>query len=247
MLFAVWLGGLVHFILTVVIMIVALYELNKIFTAMDIEGSLLIMIAGVIVLAACAYIGGLELLGSVVPVIILIHLLAGVFLYPVVKPQNVAGGLLGIFYVLLFLFFFLTRTLENGFNWVVVMLAGTWAGDTIAFIIGKKFGRRKLFPQLSPGKTIEGALSGIAGCMLMIALVNQFIAMTSFQFSIILGLTLGVTGIAGDLFESSLKRAAGIKDSGEIIPGHGGILDRFDSLFFIAPVTYYFIVYFING
>lgn len=243
MLLAVWQGGLVHFTLTLIIMILALYELNKILSAMEIEGSLLMMVLGVFILAVCAYVGSVELLGFVIPLFIVVYLSTVVFLYPGVKPRNAAGGLLGIFYVVLFLFFFLTRTLENGLIWVVIMLIGTWAGDTAAFVIGKKFGRKKLFPQLSPGKTVEGALGGITGCVLVIVLINHFTAVTSFQISIILGLLLGVTGIIGDLFESSLKRAAGIKDSGGIIPGHGGMLDRFDSLFFIAPVMYYFIYF----
>jgi phosphatidate cytidylyltransferase len=129
----------------------------------------------------------------------------------------------------------------------LILLAGTWAGDTAAYFVGKKLGRNKLAPRLSPGKTVEGALGGLAGSALGASLVNFFYPAASFSMIAILGLLVGVFGMLGDLFESSLKRTAGIKDTGVIIPGHGGVLDRFDSMIFTAPAAYYFVTLFILG
>ncbi len=241
-LFSVWQGGLLHFILALGIMIIAIIELNKIFYFMKIQGSILHMIIGILILSIGSYAGGIQLLGLLYPLVILIILFLGVFLYPKIKPGNIAGAILGISYVSLFIFFYLTGTLENGQKWVLIMLVGTWAADITAFIVGKNFGRKKLAPQLSPGKTVEGALSGLAGSIVAVMIFNYFINVTSLPIILILGFLIGVLGVVGDLFESSLKRAAGIKDAGGIIPGHGGVLDRFDSLFFIAPMMYGFIV-----
>lgn len=121
----------------------------------------------------------------------------------------------------------------------------TWMGDSLAYFGGRAFGRRKLIPSVSPAKTVEGALSGVIGAAIVGALYAHFI------FGMWLGIPLGaglgaliglvVSPIAqvGDLVESLLKREAGVKDSGALLPGHGGVLDRFDALFFSIPVTYW--------
>jgi phosphatidate cytidylyltransferase len=127
------------------------------------------------------------------------------------------------------------------------MLAGTWASDTAAYFVGKKMGKRKLAPKLSPDKTIEGALGGIAGSITGLFLVYLIFPAGSPAIVLALGLLVGIFGLLGDLFESSLKRTAGIKDTGFIIPGHGGVLDRFDSMIFTAPAVYYFVALIIKG
>lgn len=247
LLLAVWYGGWAHFALTVLIMVFALYELNKIFGGMNLKTSFPAMLAGVLILSATAFIGGLDAFGAAVMPVVALLLLSGVFRYPALAPGDVAAGLAGTLYIALFIFFYLIRTLDGGLAWVLIMLSGTWAGDTVAYFVGKKLGRIKLAPLLSPGKTVEGALGGIVGSTLGAVLVYTLYPIVLIYKVIALGLLVGIFGILGDLFESSLKRTAGVKDTGLIIPGHGGVLDRFDSMLFTAPAVYYFVILFING
>jgi phosphatidate cytidylyltransferase len=129
--------------------------------------------------------------------------------------------------------------------WRVVLLLGIiMASDTAAFFLGHAIGRRRLAPSLSPGKTVEGALGGLGGGIAG-ALAVRAIGLPSLAplDAVALGALAAACGIAGDLFESLLKRWAGVKDSGALFPGHGGMLDRMDSLLFAAPVLYYYFLF----
>ncbi|MFC1956848.1 phosphatidate cytidylyltransferase [Chloroflexota bacterium] len=138
------------------------------------------------------------------------------------------------------------RGLNDGRNWVFLVLFVTWVSDTTAFFIGRRFGRHKLAPATSPGKTWEGTIGGICGG---IAMSTLFLAPTPFQLplspgqAVLLGALTSILGQAGDLFESLFKRNLGVKDSGKLMPGHGGILDRIDSLIFAGIVVYYYAVW----
>jgi phosphatidate cytidylyltransferase len=120
----------------------------------------------------------------------------------------------------------------------------TWASDTFAYFVGRGFGRRKLIPRVSPGKTVEGALGAVVGTAAVAALYSMVLASfpvygLSAVSAILFGVVISVSAQVGDLAESLLKRDAGVKDSGALLPGHGGALDRFDSLFFTLPIAYY--------
>ncbi|AZR72377.1 hypothetical protein BBF96_02585 [Anoxybacter fermentans] len=162
--------------------------------------------------------------------------------------QNVAITFFGIFYVVgLISHFILLRNLKNpilpGINAIYFALICTWATDSFAYFVGKSFGRKHLAPNISPKKTVEGFIGGILGSFLaglIYSIINGF---SPFKAGVIAFL-IGIVGQMGDLFESALKRDAGIKDSGNLIPGHGGVLDRFDSAFFTLPLTYYLIILF---
>jgi len=123
-------------------------------------------------------------------------------------------------------------------RYLVILFVLIWVNDIAAFTFGSLFGKKLLAPRVSPGKTWEGFISGI----LMNGIAGYLIAIFSHTFNplfwIITGMVIGVSATAGDLFESKLKRDAGVKDSGNLIPGHGGMLDRFDSLMFSAPLYY---------
>jgi len=120
-------------------------------------------------------------------------------------------------------------------RWILVLLAGVWAFDSGAYLVGRAVGRRPFFPWISPLKTLEGVLGGLVTATLGVGTV-LVISGEPWWEAIVLGPLLGVAAQAGDLAESLLKRAAGAKDSGRLIPGHGGVLDRVDSVLFAAPV-----------
>jgi phosphatidate cytidylyltransferase len=115
----------------------------------------------------------------------------------------------------------------------------SWAGDTAALSVGRAFGKHKLAPHVSPGKTWEGAAGSVAGAMLVGGLYGHYlIPQASLGEVLVLAMAGNIAGQVGDLCESALKRGAGVKDSGTLLPGHGGWLDRLDSSFFSVPVVY---------
>jgi len=133
---------------------------------------------------------------------------------------------------------------ETGSDLVFLLFFVVWSSDTAAYYVGSLLGRRPLAPRVSPKKTIEGAVGGVVG-----ALAAAFIASVWFYTRLtaadclFLGLALGTIGILGDLVESMLKRGSGMKDSASLVPGHGGILDRVDSLLYAGPVLYYYYLF----
>jgi len=128
--------------------------------------------------------------------------------------------------------------------WLFLLLGALWLGDTAAMFMGKSFGRHKLAPTVSPNKTIEGFIGGFIGVIVVAMIFRIFWLqdVAAYHF-IIISLLIGLFGQLGDLVESLWKRYLGIKDSSAIIPGHGGVLDRFDSLLFSAPVVFLYIKY----
>lgn len=116
-----------------------------------------------------------------------------------------------------------------------------WTNDSFAYIVGKSIGRNKLFEAISPKKTIEGFIGGIVFAVIAAVLIEKFYIQKTFLFWTVTALIVGVFGTIGDLIESKFKRTAGVKDSGKIMPGHGGVLDRLDSVIFVAPFIYLFL------
>jgi phosphatidate cytidylyltransferase len=131
-----------------------------------------------------------------------------------------------------------------GQHWLLFALSVNWIGDTAAYYVGRKFGRNKLAPRVSPGKTWEGAAaSALAGVILGVIYLPLTIPGTSLMLAALFGIVANAAGQVGDLAESALKRGAGVKDSGGLLPGHGGILDRVDSTMFALPVVYTLVSY----
>jgi phosphatidate cytidylyltransferase len=146
-----------------------------------------------------------------------------------------------IMYVMVFITFLpMVRDGPNGIRWLILFLLCVWSGDTGAYFVGRRYGKTKLYPLISPGKSVEGSCGGLLSTM-AIALI--------FKFTIFTGLTVfgalsteivvGISSQIGDLCESFFKRSYGIKDSSQILPGHGGFLDRFDGVLFSLPVMYF--------
>lgn len=137
------------------------------------------------------------------------------------------------------LYFPLIRDSANGLHWVILFLAINWVGDSAAYFGGKRFGKNKLFPTISPKKTWEGSLSGLLG-PIVFALIYKLIFFKGLSFAsvIIVPVIVGILAQCGDLCESYIKRAYNVKDSGTLLPGHGGFLDRFDGFLFSLPAMY---------
>ncbi|MDX9787745.1 MAG: phosphatidate cytidylyltransferase [Desulfobacterales bacterium] len=161
------------------------------------------------------------------------------------KAAFVALG--GIYIPLAMAYAVMIRQEPSGGQWVFFIACVIFAGDTGAYYAGTYFGTHKLCPSVSPGKTIEGAIGGLAA-NIGIGVVYKllFLPAVSMTESLIFCLAIGSAGQIGDLFESVLKRSAGVKDSGNILPGHGGILDRIDAILFALPVAYFLKVFYLT-
>lgn len=135
----------------------------------------------------------------------------------------------------------LVRSEPHGVSWILLMLVIVMSGDSAAYYVGSTLGRHRLYPEVSPKKSVEGALGGLGGSILGAFIAKQlFFPQLGSMDCVATALLLGVLGQMGDLFESLLKRSCGVKDSGVIVPGHGGILDRLDSILFAAPAAYWY-------
>jgi phosphatidate cytidylyltransferase len=161
------------------------------------------------------------------------------------ESEIVFKQVLGIVYIPVCLsYLVLIRNGDDGVSWTFFLLIVVFLGDTGAFYMGSYLGRHKLCPAVSPNKTIEGSVGGLAANVCAGALFKIFFfPLLRWNLSILFFLCIGVAGQVGDLFESKFKRVAHIKDSGALLPGHGGFLDRIDALLFAAPVAYFFIEY----
>lgn len=152
-------------------------------------------------------------------------------------------------FIITFCFFYIviTRQLPYGQYFVLAILVGSFCTDTFAYFVGMALGKHKLCPEISPKKTVEGAIGGVIGSTLSMALFGFIVGkipnalVPNYTNLLILGLICGIVAQIGDLSMSAIKREANIKDFGNIMPGHGGVLDRFDSVIFVAPLVYAFI------
>lgn len=162
---------------------------------------------------------------------------------------NACASVFAVLYAVVFLLpLSFMRHMENGLALVFLAFVGAWIPDTAAYFAGCLFGKHKLIEAISPKKTVEGSIGAMVGSVLGFMIYGGILAAMGFRVSffglLLLALLCGVAAQLGDLSASMIKRACQAKDFGNLIPGHGGMLDRVDSLFFVAPVVYYFISFF---
>jgi phosphatidate cytidylyltransferase len=160
--------------------------------------------------------------------------------------RDIAYAVMGFIYIpFLLVHLIMLRQTTYGWQWLLVIMLIVMTNDSAAFYTGSAIGRHRLYPLVSPKKSIEGALGGLGGsiCGALLAKFTFFPQLTLAD-ALITAIVIGTLGQTGDLFESLLKRSFGVKDSGSCIPGHGGVLDRLDSIIFAAPATYYYVIYF---
>jgi phosphatidate cytidylyltransferase len=180
---------------------------------------------------------------------VFVALLVHLFLYA--KQEKVLPSLGATVFSLLYIPFLISHVLllfrvPSGRQWILLLFFVVFSCDTGAYYVGHRWGRHKLWPAVSPGKTIEGAIGGLFSSVALSLLVGTLLPLdvATVGFLLALGLVLALVGQVGDLMESMLKRVSQVKDAGGILPGHGGLLDRLDSLIFSFPVTYYGVVFF---
>lgn len=207
------------------------------------------LVIGVLIPLA-AYLGGIHLELAIITFSLIIIFLIFLLRFKSASISIAAPGkvVFGFIYIpLMMSYLILMRGLTDGTLWIFFILVIAFSGDISAFYVGKSIGKRKLLPDVSSGKTVEGAIGllggSIVGCIIFKFL---FFPALSLVHAILLGLVGSVLGQLGDLCESTIKRGSGVKDSGFLLPGHGGMLDRLDCLLFIAPFVYYYNMFIIK-
>ena len=252
--FVIQTGGWLFSAAVLLLSMGAWFEFARAFTNKGVRLAYFTGMVMIILIWGCSWLGNEMELTAVSMLTVLLVLSHTVFSHKTFSIEQACISVAGIFYVgLAFSHLVLLRftgeptmvatawgAIPLGCAWIWVALIGTWASDTFAYFTGSLLGSHKLCPNISPNKTIEGFVGGIIGTMLSVMGLGMLFSfpllpMVALVFCIALVATLG------DLVESVMKRATGIKDSGSLIPGHGGVLDRFDSVMFTVPFVYYFV------
>lgn len=241
-------GGIIFKAGVILITGIALYEYIKAYKESEYSVIVSVLVIGFIISFVSILIKGID---TYLPIIFIITILS--MAMPIFnRKYNVISSALTITgYIYIICFFSLLILIRdyskgNYLIWIVFIIA--WCSDTFAYYIGKNFGKTKLCPQVSPKKTVEGSIGGVIGSvlgLLIYAYITKHVDFSNYQL-VLLGAFGSAVSQIGDLSASLIKRFIGIKDYGNIMPGHGGILDRFDSILFTAPVVYYCILIFIG-
>ena len=250
-------GGTTFSIAAAVLAVLAWFEFTRAFSRRGGNPALFSGLLGIGGMLYGAYTGQLDMILLAVTASSLLALLTSVLLRGDVSVPDACISVAGICYIgLPFAHLIMLRylsggtyvtpieTFDLGTAMVWVMFIGTWASDSFAYFTGNALGSHKLAPAISPNKTIEGFFGGLIGTTVTVAGIGYLLHMPLPQMAG-LGAAIAVLGTLGDLVESMMKRHTGIKDSGAIIPGHGGMWDRFDSVLFTAPLVYYYTIYFV--
>lgn len=254
-----YLGGITLAVVLTVLSLIAYYELTKATKVLEdnkkINGLQAVGYVGIIAYYAVLYLTtNFELLLSIIMLVLIATMFVYVVTYPKYDSKQIFASLFSFVYgAVLLSFMLLVRMYTNafdiggfnsGFFFVWFILIAAWVSDTCAYFVGVLFGKHKIFPRLSPKKTIEGCLGGVAGSFLVNTIYGYFLYKynvigigTFFLFGAI-GAIGSIVAQIGDLTASAIKRNNDIKDYGHLIPGHGGIMDRFDSIIFVSPLVY---------
>jgi phosphatidate cytidylyltransferase len=247
-------GGIPFLIFTLFIGLVAFWEFSKLVQNKKANVNIVLGYLSVAVIILNSYFKLIDVNTILIGSTVLIFL-TELFRKKDSAIINIGTTLLGVIYfgvltstILLLREFFSSSEMlyaEGGYL-IVSILVSIWVCDSAAFFLGSAFGKHKLFPRVSPNKSWEGAIAGfIFSIISMLVAKFYFIDFLSLQDAIVIGIIVGTVGQMGDLVESLIKRDAGVKDSSAIIPGHGGIFDRFDSLLLTAPVVYLYLHFFV--
>ncbi len=242
----VYFGGPWYALFLIIIVNLGIYEYNRIINKQDHSAPAVINNIGATFLLAAVFLGHNELIYPLVILVFFILFTAALFNMGKNSIADAALSLWGMVYLGgLAGYLIMLRMLPDGDIYTYILLAGVWIHDTAAYFIGGKWGIRKFAPQISPKKSVEGSMAGI-GAIVTIFFSVSILLPESIPFSPVqaslLALGIAIFAQLGDLLESALKRQMQVKDSSAIIPGHGGIMDRLDSLILAAPFVYYYVL-----
>jgi len=246
----VYLGGLPFFFLTAGIIVISIWELYRM---AKIKGAFFQLVPAE--LLGVGLVFAFYFNPELVPTILFLGISIAFFVEIYHKKGspilNLSATLFGaLFYGVMIGSFVLFRELPRVINvsyvepgqWLLLLIFSTWVCDTAAYVFGSYFGKHKLMPRISPNKTVEGAVAGFFAAIAIAYVCHLwFVDELALQHSLVIGVIAGSLGQYGDLFESMLKRDADVKDSSQFLPGHGGIMDRFDSLSISAPLVYLYL------
>ena len=229
----IWLKGYALMGYTMTITVLCLIELFRTFKLND----LFIISFSILFSIAMVYSIGISNKSLVLTCFSLYFLVVSIYylFFNKINIENLGKLLFSFIYISVPMGVFLILG-ENNLLWAVFLTS--WGTDTSAYLFGIIFGRRKLYPSISPKKTVEGSLGGIFGSLILLNVFNFFVLKFDIVFIIVSGIILSIVAQLGDLFASKIKREIGIKDFSNIIKGHGGFLDRFDSIVFVTPLVY---------
>ncbi|MBP2640069.1 MAG: Cytidylyltransferase family protein [Firmicutes bacterium] len=249
-------GQWLFFVMILLLALIAWKEFSAMLKRKQIPVSHYIGIIGIVFLLGCAWQGNVQEFTMIITAVILSVMARVVFGSGSFTIASAAYTIMGFLYIgLPFSHFLMLRILDQnqqiatffgfipqGAAYLWLPFIGTWASDTFGYFVGTFLGKHKLCPVISPAKTVEGAAGGLIGSICGVICIGLLFHLPLFHLFIV-GVLVGIAAPAGDLVESALKRFTGVKDSGRLLPGHGGVLDRFDSVMFAVPVVYYYIYF----
>ena len=242
-------GGIVTCGLMALVSLVGNMELLRVYGVNKKTPGIVCYLATVLYYIAI-YLDRMDIIVPMMVVYLLVMLAVYVLTFPTYSDKQIMAAFMDFFYVSVMLsFVYLIRNMEHGLVLVLLILVSSWINDTCAYFVGRALGKHKMAPVLSPKKSIEGLIGGIVGAGVFGAvfgiLFDKYV--DTMNYAPLLFAVVGAVGalpaVIGDLAASAIKRNNDIKDYGKLIPGHGGILDRFDSIIFTAPIIYYLLVY----
>jgi phosphatidate cytidylyltransferase len=256
-----YLGGVPFLILVIILIFVGQLEFFKLLGTEKVSPDRVLALASSLILAVAAYFGYTYFLVLFTLILVIAFILQ-------LRKQDLSSTIVELgttLFGVVYLGWFLSHAVllrnidqnsnirnyaqtvqglkDPGFFYVIFVVACTFLNDTGAYFVGRWMGRRKLIPRISPGKTVEGTIGGVVLATITGEVVNLiFKSPLEYYSAFMFGFIIGIVAVLGDLVESLIKRSVGVKDSGAILPGHGGVLDRFDSLIFVFPVSYCFVL-----
>lgn len=242
-------GGIVTCGLMALVSLVGNMELLRVYGVNKKTPGIVCYLATVLYYIAI-YLDRMDIIVPMMVVYLLVMLAVYVLTFPTYSDKQIMAAFMDFFYVSVMLsFVYLIRNMEHGLVLVLLIFVSSWINDTCAYFVGRALGKHKMAPVLSPKKSTEGLIGGIVGAGVFGAvfgiLFDKYV--DTMNYAPLLFAVVGAVGalpaVIGDLAASAIKRNNDIKDYGKLIPGHGGILDRFDSIIFTAPIIYYLLVY----
>ena len=246
----IFVGGLPLWAISLLISLIGMFELYRVLKIEKKAVSWIGYIGAVVYYSLLYFKISSEYEVILFVVMLLLEMVIYVFTFPEYKTEEITASFFGLFYVaVLFSFLYQTRTLKDGKLLAWLILISSWGSDTCAYAVGMLIGKHKVTPKLSPKKSLEGCIGGVCGAALnayiyAIFVRNYMVEVENPLLACTVGCALGaVVSQIGDLAASAIKRNHEIKDYGNLIPGHGGILDRFDSMLFTAPIVFFAVMF----